>query len=123
MQRLSDKISIIPVGCISAQYKNSIILSDEAKVLTYLSTSEISFSQDDFEDTSGLKYEILHESVCNLAEIMRYNNTLVVGRVYLMDGSVRYIGTKSMPARITVTPHQGEFYRVKVSASLPYPVF
>ena len=123
MQRLSDKISIIPVGCISTQYKNSIILSDESKIFSFLSSSEISFSQEEVTSPSGLKYDISHESVCKQSEIMRYNNTLVVAKLYCMDDTIRFIGTKSSPARIIVTPYQGGLYRVKVSASLPFPVF
>jgi hypothetical protein len=122
MKKISDKISLIPLSNINAQYKQSISIKDESSNFTYTSCSSVQFSQDPDDTEAGLKYNITHVSVCNRQEIMAYNNKKVVARMYMMNRDTCYMGTTDVPAKVIVTPAQGTLYKVEIKVSLPYPL-
>lgn len=122
MKKISDKISLIPLSNIKAQYRQSISINDEASNFTYTSCSTVQFSQDPEDTDSGLKYNITHTSVCNKQEVMAYNNKKAVARMFLMNRDTVYIGTTDIPCRVIVTPAQGSLYKVEIKVSLPYPL-
>ena len=122
MKKISDKISIIPLSNIKAQYKQSISINNEVSNFTYTSCSPIQFSQNSDDTDSGLKYNITHISVCNKPEVMVYNNKKAVARMYMMNRDTVYIGTIDIPCRVIVTPAQGSLYKVEIKVSLPYPL-
>ena len=122
MKQISDKITLIPLSNINAQYKQSISIQDEGANFTYTSCSPVQFSQSPDSSPAGLKYDITHTSVCNKAQVLPFNNKNVVVRVVLMNRTNVYIGTLDIPAKVVVTPHQGDLYKVEIKVSLPYPL-
>lgn len=122
MKKISDKISIIPLSNIKGQYKQSISIKDEKMNYTYTSCTEVQFIQTPDKSQSGIKYDITHTSVCNKQGIMLYNNKYVVARMWMMNRTNTYIGTLDIPAKVLVTPFQGDLYKVEITVSLPYPL-
>lgn len=122
MKQISDKITLIPLSNITAQYKQSISIKDESRNYSYISSSPVKFSQSPEESQSGVKYNIVHTSVCNRQGVMLYNHKNVVARMTLMDRNHLYIGTLDIPAKVLVTPHEKDLYSVEVKVSLPYPL-
>ena len=122
MKQISDRISLIPLSNIKAQYKQSISLKDESKNYSYTSHSPVQFSQTPDSSNAGLKYEITHTSICNQQEVMAFNNKRIVARMTLMDRSVIYIGTLDTPAKVIITPYEGNLYKVEITVWLPYPL-
>ncbi len=122
MKQISDKITLIPLGNIRAQYKQSISIKDESENYTYTSSSPVKYTQSCSESESGLKYEIIHTSVCNSSDILRYNNKNIVAKMVLMDRSYVYIGTLDIPSKVLITPFEKNLYKVEIKVSLPYPL-
>ena len=122
MKQISDKITLIPLSNITAQYKQQISLSDESKNLTYTSESPVKWSQSADDSDSGLKYDISHTSVCKNPEILHYNNKNIVACMYTMHRNKVYVGTIQIPAKVIVTPYEKGLYEVTITVSLPYPI-
>ena len=122
MKQISDKITLLPLSNINAQYKQGISIKDESKNYTYTSSSPIKFTQSPSESEHGLKYNITHTSVCNKSDVMLYNNRNIVARMTLMNRDVCYIGTLDIPAKVVVTPYEKNMYKVEITVSLPYPL-
>lgn len=123
MKQISDKITLISLSNINAQYKQSISIKDETCNFSYVSLSPVQFNQSPDESESGIKYDITHISVCNKQGVMQYNNKYIVARITLMNRDILYMGTKDIPAKVIITPYQKELYRVEVKVSLPYPLY
>lgn len=122
MKQISDKITLIPLSNITAQYKQSISIKDEGKNYTYTSSSPVQFSQVPDSSASGLKYDITHTSVCQKNGVMLYNNQNIVARMTLMNRDRVYVGTLDIPAKVTITPYEKGLYKVEIKVSLPYPL-
>lgn len=122
MKQISDKITIIPLSNINAQYKQSISIKKETNNYSYISASPVQFSQVPDSSSSGIKYDITHTSVCNQQGVMLYNQKNIVARMTLMNRDNIYIGTLDIPAKIIITPYEKDLYKVEIKVSLPYPL-
>lgn len=122
MKQISDKITLIPLSNITAQYRQSISIKDESSNYSYISYSPVQFSQTPEESQSGLKYNLTHTSVCNKQGVMLYNNKRVVARITLMNRDNVYLGSLDIPAKVIVTPYEKALYKVDIKVSLPYPL-
>ncbi|MBE6224136.1 MAG: hypothetical protein E7122_02745 [Bacteroidales bacterium] len=123
MKQISDKITLIPLSNINAQYKQSISIKDENRNYSYTSSSPVQFSQIPDSSSSGLKYDITHTSICPKEGVMLYNNQNIVARMTLMNRDRVYVGTLDIPAKVTITPYEkGLYNKVEIKVSLPYPL-
>ncbi len=122
MKQISDKITLIPLSNIKAQYKQSISIKDENSNYSYISCSPVQFAQVPNNSSSGIKFDITHSSVCNKQGVMLYHNKNIVARMTLMNRDNVYIGTLDIPAKVTITPYEGNLYKVEIQVSLPYPL-
>lgn len=124
MKQITHKFTLIPPSSITYQRGQSVTFTANPVMLDVIGSRNCSFEQDSKLSEAGHYYECAFKAVAahQHGSLSRYNGQKAVIRLTLSDGSYLYLGTKSDPLFIRVTPGGGEADIVESDFTLLEPV-
>lgn len=109
MKQFTHKFELIAASQIHHQYEQFVTLVDDPKILSLFAQSPITIEQSSEKSSSGIYYKVNFQAVTKDPLVDEFNKKHAVIRITLSDGSILYLGDKSDPIIIMVTPHQNSF--------------
>jgi len=123
MKQITHKFTLIPPSSIEYQRGQTVTLTANPVLLELMASKNCTFEQEYQLSEAGAWYECSFRAPVTGRhdDIVRYSGQKTVIRIDLSDGTVRYIGSKSDPLLIRVTPYpKGDL--IEAEFSLPEPV-
>lgn len=124
MKQITHKFTIIPPSSIRYQKGQWVTFTASPVMLDVFASTNCTFEQDSKLSEAGLCFECTFKAVVSHehANLSRYHGQKAVIRLTLSDGTVIFLGSKSDPLLLRVTPGGGSSDIVESDFTLPEPV-